>query len=67
MFGPVPGGLNVDDIPEPHRPCDSNMRSDVKALMYDCNAAPVVTDVPDPDLPDTGVLVEVGATGVCPH
>lgn len=32
----------------------------MKALMYDFNAAPVVTDVPDPDLPDTGVLVEGG-------
>lgn len=38
----------------------------MRALLYsDFNAEPAVREVPDPDLPETGVIVAVGATGVC--
>jgi alcohol dehydrogenase len=38
----------------------------VRALLFDAyGRLPYVTDVPDPDVPDGGVVVRVGATGVC--
>lgn len=38
----------------------------MRAVVYDAyGATPVVTDVPEPACPDGGVLVRVGATGVC--
>jgi D-arabinose 1-dehydrogenase-like Zn-dependent alcohol dehydrogenase len=38
----------------------------MRAVVYDeYGATPVVTDVPEPVCPDDGVLVRVGATGVC--
>jgi alcohol dehydrogenase len=38
----------------------------MRAVVYDdYGATPVVTDVPEPRCPDDGVLVRVGATGVC--
>lgn len=38
----------------------------MKALMYhQFGSEPVVTEVPDPELPPGGVVLEVGATGVC--
>ena len=38
----------------------------MRAVVYDAyGATPVVTDVPEPECPDDGVLVRVGATGVC--
>lgn len=38
----------------------------MRAVVYDAyGATPVVTEVPEPACPDDGVLVRVGATGVC--
>jgi D-arabinose 1-dehydrogenase-like Zn-dependent alcohol dehydrogenase len=38
----------------------------VRALVYDDFAGPLtVRDVPDPEPPPAGVVVRVGATGVC--
>lgn len=38
----------------------------MKAMVYaEYGAAPTLSEVPEPDCPDDGVLVRVGATGVC--
>lgn len=38
----------------------------MRALVYEgFEATPVVTEVPDPDVPTSGVVLKVGATGVC--
>lgn len=38
----------------------------MRALVYEqLGAAPAVTEVPDPEVPASGVVVKVGATGVC--
>ncbi len=38
----------------------------MKAVMYEAfGALPVVADVPEPECPDDGVVIAVGATGVC--
>ena len=38
----------------------------MRAVVYaEYGATPTLADVPDPDCPDDGVVVKVGATGVC--
>ena len=38
----------------------------MQALRYDAyGATPALVEVPDPECPDDGVVIEVRATGVC--
>ncbi|HSK32208.1 MAG TPA: alcohol dehydrogenase catalytic domain-containing protein, partial [Propionicimonas sp.] len=38
----------------------------MRAIVYDAvGATPVLTDVPEPDCPADGVVVDVRATGIC--
>ena len=56
------GSLRLAGLP-PRPVCDAGC---VKAVVYaDYGSTPVLADVPDPVCPDDGVVVAVGATGVC--